>query len=92
MKKMRFDKLKEPKDPGEKATHKQEVRYKQCLKEYERKSTMDKENNQVAYEFIIPHCTSKMKMKLEAGADWEAIKESQDGVGLLKALHDVYFG
>ena len=62
------------------------------LKEYERKLILDEENNQGAYEIIISHCSPKMKMKLESGAEWESIEDDQDGVGLLQALHDVYFG
>ena len=92
MKKMKFDELDEPEEPDAKATRKQLAMFELRIKEYGRKLLQDEENNQVAYEFIMSHCTPKMKMKLEAGADWESIEEAQDGVGLLKALHDVYFG
>ena len=54
---------------------------------------MDEENNQVAFVFIISHYRAKMKMKLEVGSDFlESIEDNQDGVGLMKALHDIHFG
>ena len=66
MKKMKFDELDEPEEPDAKATRKQLAMFELRIKEYGRKLLQDEENNQVAYEFIISHCTPKMKMKLEA--------------------------
>ena len=80
MKKLKFDELEEPAEPGETTSRKETLMFDLRMKEYGKKLLQDEENNQVAYELIVSHCTPKMKMKLEAGAEWEAIEESQGGV------------
>ncbi len=45
----------------------------------------------MVYELILKCCDPIMKMKLESTADFQRIKEEQDGMEFLKRLQLIYF-
>ena len=52
---------------------------------------MWKENSGKIFEKLSSHCAPNMKTKLCGMEGWTDIKESQDGIKMVKLLHRVYF-
>ena len=50
-----------------------------------------KENSVKIFEKLSSHCAPNMKTKLCRMEGWTDIKESQDGIKMVKLLHRVYF-
>ncbi len=83
---MAFQGNPEPSDPGESATTLLKKKYKRACKKWVKVKEETKENNKIAYELILKHCNPSMKMKLESTADFQRIKDKQDGMEFLKLL------
>jgi hypothetical protein len=46
-------------------------------------------NTQKIYNFVMQHCTPKMKTKLLTMDSWAKTSTTQDGIALLKTFHDI---
>ncbi len=62
----------EPSDPGENKTTLLKKKYKRACKKWVKvEDKAKKTNNKTAYELILKHCASSMKMKLRLTADFQ---------------------
>ena len=66
-------------------------KYKQACKKWVKVKEEVNENNKSAYKLILTHYDPSTKMKLESNADFQLIKDDQDGMAFLKLLHLIYF-
>ncbi len=91
IKKMGIEKNPEPDKPDGKSKTLLVKKYERACKKWVKVEEEMEENNKNAYEIILKHCDPSMKMKLESTADFQRIEDEQDGIGLLKLLHSIYF-
>ena len=82
----------EPDGPvGDAATRRGLLRFDMEWNEWWKNKKTWKENSGKIFEKISSHCAPTMKTKLRGMEGWTEIKESQDGVAMVKLLHRVYF-
>ena len=82
----------EPTEPtGDAATRRGLLRFGKEWDQWWKREQTWKKNSGKIFEKLPSHCAPTMKTKLRGMEGWTDIKESQDGIKMVKLLHRVYF-